>query len=74
AKPCHTRPVAIFYPQSYPLSINTRIAREICSKSELIFWRQKQQPRKRFPDKTLTGFSTDFVNNKTVLQVVGLTA
>lgn len=48
----------------YPLSINTRNAREICSKSELIFGQQKQQPQKRFPRKTLTGFSTDFVKNK----------
>jgi len=48
----------------YPLSIYTRTAREICSKSELIFGQQKQQPQKRFPRKTLTGFSTDFVNNK----------
>ena len=48
----------------YPLSINTRNAREICSKSELIFGQQKQQPQKRFPRKRLTGFSTDFVKNK----------
>ncbi len=48
----------------YPLSINTRNAREICSKSELIFGQQKQQAQKRFPRKTLTGFSTDFVKNK----------
>ncbi|EOK1957220.1 TPA: hypothetical protein ACIDIN_004250, partial [Shigella flexneri] len=48
----------------YPLSINTRNARDTCSKSELIFGQQKQQPQKRFPRKTLTGCSTDFVKNK----------
>ena len=58
------RPRGEFKSQSYPLSIYTRTAREICSKSELIFGQQKQQPQKRFPRKTLTGFSTDFVNNK----------
>ncbi len=63
-RPCGTRAGGEFESQSYPLSINTRNAREICSKSELIFGRQKQQPQKRFPRKTLTGFSTDFVKNK----------
>ncbi|MEF7809975.1 hypothetical protein U9420_24880, partial [Escherichia coli] len=62
--PVLTRPRGKFESQSYPLSINTRNAREICSKSELIFGQQKQQPQKRFPRKTLTGFSSDFVKNK----------
>lgn len=36
-KPCGTRAGGQFESQSYPLSINTRIAREICSNFELFF-------------------------------------
>lgn len=37
-KPCGTRAGGQFESQSYPLSINTRIAREICSNFELFFY------------------------------------
>ena len=36
-RPCGTRAGGEFESQSYPLSINTRIAREICSNFELFF-------------------------------------
>ncbi|CNO41203.1 Uncharacterised protein [Salmonella enterica subsp. enterica serovar Typhimurium str. DT104] len=70
--PVLTRPRGKFESQSYPLSINTRIAREICSNSELFFSPQSHTPHPLTPISP-TDFHPEFVNNKTASQVVGLT-
>ncbi len=63
-RPCGTRAGGQFESQSYPLSINTRIAREIC----LNFERDFQQPKTSQPHPLTpispTDFHPDFVNNK----------
>ena len=63
-RPCGTRAGGQFESQSYPLSINTRIAREICLNFELDF----QQPKTAHPHPltpiSSTDFHPDFVNNK----------
>lgn len=63
-KPCGTRAGGQFESQSYPLSINTRIAREICSNFELFFYPPKSHTSHPLTPIPSTDFHPEFVNNK----------
>ena len=63
-RPCGTRARGEFESQSYPLSINTRIAREICSNFELFFLAPPKPHTHPLTPISSTDFHPEFVNNK----------